>query len=205
MATPWSENGQQKTPNDLKEHLKWILTEERKRTVPGKPPARLPLRKELPTLGTLAPDVASIDDLHAREASSFEDRARALRSEREAAGVGDRYTGMQPASQPSVDRNLVGQQIENCFSYDLNDGGTSLLWRQGVVLEVSDGTNMMRGPRSKFKKGEAVRVQWDANEEVGEDVNESVESLLPSRWNPRNKHTEGSWRLDMENKNSTSN
>jgi len=48
-----------------------------------------------------------------------------------------------------------------------------------------------------YKAGEAVLIRWDANAERNELASESVQCLLPSKWNPKGKHTEGSWRLDV--------
>eukprot|EP00957_Ditylum_brightwellii_P123622 9425082-Ditylum_brightwellii.AAC.1 len=56
---------------------------------------------------------------------------------------------MQPAVQPNVDEHLVGHQLEICFKYDLENGKEALVWCQGVVLVISDGTNMIKiGHRS---------------------------------------------------------
>ena len=64
---------------------------------------------------------------------------------------------------------------------------------------VSDGTNMIKpgAQTACYKPGEAVVIRWDANEERNEASNESAQRLLKSKWNPRGKHSEGSWRLDV--------
>ena len=52
--------------------------------------------------------------------NEIEEQARNLRSEREEAGVGDRYSEMQPTSMPTVDTNLVRKWLDVCFDYKLD-------------------------------------------------------------------------------------
>eukprot|EP00957_Ditylum_brightwellii_P095682 7290571-Ditylum_brightwellii.AAC.2 len=61
---------------------------------------------------------------------------------------------MQPDVQPNVDEYLVGRQLEICFKYDMENDKEALVWHQGVVLAISDGTNMVEiGHRlAKYKK-----------------------------------------------------
>ena len=66
---------------------------------------------------------------------------------------------------------------------------------------MSDGTNIVKPGKltACFKAGEAVMMRWDACEECNEQVSESAQRLLPSRWNPKGKHSDGSWRIDVGN------
>lgn len=118
---------------------------------------------------------------------------------------------MQPITGPSVDAELVGKRIEVCFEYEMNEEGeNNLAWCQGVVVAVSDGTNLTRrgneildgtkggGRRAMYKAGEAARIRWDSVLEGESEV--TNESLLPSKWNPKGRHRKGCWRFDLSGK-----
>eukprot|EP00957_Ditylum_brightwellii_P014919 1125041-Ditylum_brightwellii.AAC.2 len=68
----------------------------------------------------------------------------------------------------------------------------ALVWRQGIVLAISDSTNMAKiGHRSaKYKKEEAIMICWDANEDLEETSTESSQKLLKSKWNLKGRHSE---------------
>lgn len=113
--------------------------------------------------------------------------------------MGDQYTYMQPFLRPNVDGTLIGERLDVCCSYEIDGGGSELRWCQGEVIKVSDGTNIVK-PNSCtacFKRGEAVVMRWDANDERNEPSSESAQRLLPSKWNPK-EHTDGSWRFDLD-------
>ena len=109
---------------------------------------------------------------------------------------------MQLTSMPAVDNKLLGKRLDICEKYDLHEGGTELRWSQGVIMKVSNGSNILRpGARTaKFKKGEGVLIQWDADVAHNEPVTTSAQRLLSTKWNPKGKHTKGSWRFDVSKK-----
>ena len=80
---------------------------------------------------------------------------------------------------------------------DLDEKETTNRWCQGVVINVSDGTNMVRGhgSRRKYKRDEAVMVLWDPIPDLGHPSCESAQVLLQSKWN---KHVIGGWRMDLK-------
>jgi hypothetical protein len=201
LATPWSKNGKAFSTAQLATHLKLIISKQRTRHIPEKPPANLPTRKVLPNLGTVTADVIDIDMANLECSDEFENKARTTKQEREAAGVGDRFALMQPHSQPVVDCSLIGTRLDVCHKYDLNDGsnGSQLHWSQGVVILVSDGTNIVKiGSRTAcYNAGEAVIIRWDANPVANEESTESIQCLKPRQFNPVT-HSDGSWRLDLD-------
>ena len=79
---------------------------------------------------------------------------------------------------------------------------TEAFQSQGIVVEVSNGSNILKpGARTvKFKKGEGVLIRWDANAAHNDLVSTSAQRLLSSKWNPKQTHTEGSWRFDFSRK-----
>ena len=107
MATPWSRNGKVLTVTELTAHLKLIIVQQRKRTIPDKPPVTLPERKSLPKLGTEVKDLIEINLGKDEDRDRFEKNAHSIRIEREKLGIGDRYAEMQPTSIPKIDKPLL--------------------------------------------------------------------------------------------------
>ena len=67
------------------------------------------------------------------------------------------------------------------------------------MVDVSDGSNILKpGARSAcYKKGKTVMIRWDEDKDRKEPSHISAQRLLPSKWNPKNKHSEGAWRFDI--------
>ena len=107
LATAWSKNGKELTVNELSNHLKKIISHQRTREIPDKPPVELPERKILPTLGTKMAILSRIKGKYASQSQNFEIAGQNLRVERELAGIGDQYSQMQPLSMPVVDKNQL--------------------------------------------------------------------------------------------------
>ena len=51
---------------------------------------------------------------------------------------------MQPLSMPPVDKHLIGRKLAVCFEWNLEEAGTGLMLSQGEVVNVSDGTNILK-------------------------------------------------------------
>eukprot|EP00957_Ditylum_brightwellii_P163893 12477603-Ditylum_brightwellii.AAC.1 len=65
----------------------------------------------------------------------------------------------------------------------MENGKEALVLHQGIVLAISESTNMVEiGHRSaKYKKGEAIMICWDANEDLEETSTVSSQRLLKSK------------------------
>jgi hypothetical protein len=63
--------------------------------------------------------------------------AEKLREQLETEGTIDRYEKLQP-SRPEVDEQLIGQEIEQLWIYEEEDGETVLPWCQGVVVAIKN-------------------------------------------------------------------
>ena len=61
--------------------------------------------------------------------------------ERDAVGIGDRYSNMQYNSAPAIDKYFIGKRLDICLQYFIDDGGTRLPWIQREIILVSDGKN----------------------------------------------------------------
>ena len=62
-----------------------------------------------------------------------------------------------------IDNIFIGKRIELLSEFNLDNKGINkqLCWCAGTVEQVSDGTWVMPGKRSKcFKGGEAAQVRW---------------------------------------------
>jgi len=99
LAHPWSKDGVVHSVDELCNHLKHIIGEEGRRTMPNKPPPTMPKRKDMLTLGAAAPDLAAVDKKQQDNTGSFEENAKRVREEREEAGAGDRCGLMQPEAE----------------------------------------------------------------------------------------------------------
>ena len=71
---------------------------------------------------------------------------------------------------------------------------------QGEVIMISDGSNILKpGERTaKFKAGKVVCIRWDTNIDRNEPIHITAQRLLPTTWNPKGKHYDGSWRFDLK-------
>ena len=192
VSCAWSKGGVAFSPVELMEHLKKLISEQSKRTIPSKPPVPGLARKELPALGKRTADVAALDAKEAASGSALEAAARATKADREAKGIGDSYQQRQ-GSKPDLDERLIGKRIEVVFHYTLPDGvfGQALMWCSGEVVDLDPR------PYTTFPKGKSATIKWDANDRVlpPEPVSVSGSKLLPSRWN---KDGVGAWRLDLD-------
>ena len=181
--------------------------------IPEEPPIQIPQRKILPQLGTQSSDLKALDEKFATDCSGFHDTALSKIEEREAKGEGDRRMEFQDFRVPDVS-TLIGKRIDVLCEYDLDTDSdeevendpkeltvpketTAKRWCRGVVIDVSDGKNMVRGhgSRRKYKPGEALMVLWDAIPELDHPSCESAQVLLRSKWN---KQVIGSWRMNIE-------
>ena len=98
--------------DQLADHLKLVIKEQRKRSIPSKPPIPLPEHKDLPILGTKTPDLVAIESNYLLKSDKFEKDAHTTRNNREAAEVGDRHADLQPMSRPNIDQHLLGKRLD---------------------------------------------------------------------------------------------
>eukprot|EP00324_Dicrateria_rotunda_P009207 CAMPEP_0206182066 /NCGR_PEP_ID=MMETSP1474-20131121/69241_1 /ASSEMBLY_ACC=CAM_ASM_001110 /TAXON_ID=97495 /ORGANISM="Imantonia sp., Strain RCC918" /LENGTH=301 /DNA_ID=CAMNT_0053596567 /DNA_START=24 /DNA_END=929 /DNA_ORIENTATION=- len=189
----WSKGGKAYSSAELATHLIEKIKASGKRTVPTKP--------------HMSRAAAVLDAAGAAQAAAVEAEARRVRRYRERAGVGDRYAECQGA-MPGVE-TLLGARIEVCCDYMLLDdagkptGESEPRWSAGLVVLVSDGRNMKiheddeRANAPRYKRLEAVKIQWDADVARKEDVSTSAQRLLPSLWNPKGEAKVGGWRMHL--------
>ena len=93
----------QYSPQELGKHLKGIIRNEKKCTIPNEPPAMIPQRKQLSQLGKQKSDVKVIDAIHQEKSVQLDDNARMTRINRESIGQGERYEELQPTSIPKIE------------------------------------------------------------------------------------------------------
>ena len=136
-----------------------------------------------------------MDDKFVSNVEGLEIQAREIIRDRESVGEGDIYSECQPPVMPEVS-DLLGERIDVLCNFDLEDGTSATRWCQGVVTEISDGTNIvMLGKKTRcYEKNKAVMVLWDDIPEMDFLQQEVAQPLLPSKWN---KHSIGGWRFDV--------
>ena len=180
----WSTKRVARTPDMLADHLKTILKAEASRPIPRDPPANLPTRKDVSTLGTLSKDVAAMDQARSENDQEFKASANQLRDERERDGFGDRYMEQQPVVMPAYD-TLLNKKIEKLFEMTEPDTTTNLNWCQGEVMKVSKGGS------------NKVTIRWNPEHLKEGEPETSREQLMRSKWNPKTP-SDGAWRIFIE-------
>ena len=184
----WSKDGKQHSVEFLAEKLKFIIKQERKLSIPDKPPINIPKRKKLPTLGKQTVIAENLDNNYIKDEEGFVRNADTIRKEREDIGIGSMYSEMQPRNRPKIDTTFVGTRIEVLFMFDILDRDEpekALRWCQGKVVKVLEN-----------KKIPTVEVLWDPIEESNSGVHKTCVELRDRKWNPK-KDSEGAWRLEV--------
>ena len=90
---------------------------------------------------------------------------------------------MRLTSAPDIDKILIGERLDVCLQYFLDDGGTELSWIQGEVILVPYGTNIpnKQGRQACYKAGKNVMIHWGGNKEINEAVSELPQRLIRSK------------------------
>ena len=90
--------------------------------------------------------------------------------------------------------------VETKEDFDrLNRGWLTSFFGHTGEPKRKGGLSSLFGKRSSFfGAGEAAVVRWDASDDLGEESSESSVHLLKSKWNPQGRHTQHSWRLNLE-------
>ena len=195
FSITWSHKGKSRSVKELAKHLRKIVVEEKKMTIPDEPPADVPKRRDMPILGDdWTDEVKKLDEKYFQNESKFRQDAEALRNELESKGEGSMFSSMQPFIQPGV-HDLVGRRIDVLSSIDVLVGKeTQLRWCQGLVSDVVDD-GAPKVANGKVRDA-TVMVQWDGMADVSgwEDGGNQSQVLKRHLWN---KDKEGAWRLDI--------
>ena len=179
---PWSQAGKSFTPSELFQHLiNVVIPLAEKLEVPSEPPLTLPAPPDLPVIGTKASIDMTTGSFYADKLMNVKKQAYKERDAREAQGKGDRWSEMQEFNAPEVNSDLVGFNIEMLFEYPDDDGGRLTNWYNGEVISIVN------------EKKSTVRIKWDPLCLGENDEPETVEQLLPMKWNQNNAKP-GVWR-----------
>jgi hypothetical protein len=76
---PWWKDGRKYSVFELAKHLQWVIRKEKKEDIPTEPPINMPRRMDLPALGTLTSDVASLDEKYNENESEIKAKAIKMR------------------------------------------------------------------------------------------------------------------------------
>ncbi len=94
-------------------------------------------------------------------------------------GKTDRDASRQSHIMPNIDENLIGFNIEYCFSYVDADGGEYHAWCDGVVERIVNAEKRM------------VDIRWNEEKVHEDDVKVSRHQLNIRGWNAKKV---GAWR-----------
>ena len=178
----WSKDRKQHSVEFLAEKLKFIINQERKLSIPDKPPINIPKQKKFPTLGKQTVVVENQDKNYIKDEEGIVRNADTLQKEREDIGIGSIYSEMEPPNRPKIDNTFVGTRIEVIFMFEILDRDEpekALRWCQGKVVKVLENIKIP-----------TVEVLWDPIEESNSGVRKTCVELRDRKWNPK-KDSEG--------------
>ena len=196
--TNWSKGGAPLSVPQLTARLIEILKMYKGKPVPDAPETTMPRRKQLPVIGTLIEKVKQMDVENATKIKDFDISARKEWKNRTESGEAKTVQNLQKIGTNMLDQSWVGTRVEYYAYYDIDEEGNERKLRPvgGKILEVSDGTWLLPGARTKcYKKNEAASVLWDAVEEANCPQCKSIEEFRPRKFN---KDCEGGWRKEIE-------
>ena len=152
-------------------HFVEVVLPMEKDGVPEKPLLRFQDNTTKYTLGTRSALEVELLDNHSKTAEEIEGEAMLERARREMEGETDLDASRQTHIMPNVDDNLVGFNIEFCFSYVDEDGGEYLAWIDGVVEQIVNAGKRM------------VEIRWNEQKVHEDDVKVSRHKLQIRKWN----------------------
>ena len=194
--TAWSVNGKPHSVEYLAHHLKYVITDSSlKNKQATKPAITLPSRRPLPSLGMQTVDARAKNEEDATLSNEMENKSNEERLRLINEGVRDEMRLRQPSCSPELE---VGMKSQYAFRHTNEDETCETIeWCTGEVTKVSNGSNLRNagnGPKY-HRKGGAVEVQWEANEEKGEDISYSIVEIKKTLFNC---YKECGWRLHFD-------
>ena len=115
----------------------------------------------------------------------------------EEGGFGSAHSSMQRPDPPDLE-SIIGERISSLCSIDMDTATKvkDLIWMNGKVMRVSDGTWLVgtNAQKNCFKSGEAAELLWDAVPEVNYPSGKSIAEFKPNIWN---KDKLGAWCKDL--------
>ena len=121
-----------------------------------------------------------MDVENARKIDYFEIKARNEWKKRTESGEAKTVRNLQRIGTNMLDQSFVGTRVEYLAYYDIDEEGNERKLRPvgGKILEVSDGTWLLPGARTKcYKKNEAANILWDVVEEANYPQCKSIEDF----------------------------
>ena len=192
----YTRDGKPKKIEELVEHLKKIIVEEKdeKYVIPAQPPLITMLRKPAPIIGTITDGMRVLNENCMHDEETRRDVVLRLSRERKARGEAySYYETYQPAFRPTLEELVEGtKRIDVLWAIDDEDEdgnvvSTDYQWCQGKVVGLVS------------KEEHEVLVMWDGMPDIkgwekGSETPDAVE-LHPNKWRSRK---EMGWRLDVD-------
>jgi hypothetical protein len=98
----WSKNGKKFSVQELVQHLRWIIREEKKYDISPGPNINVPTRTNLPILKMQKCDVTALDCRYIANEMRFKKKAKKMCREHESKGEGSMHSQLQPFSWPDI-------------------------------------------------------------------------------------------------------
>ena len=187
----FSKDGIALTVNELSTLLKRIVRELPRISITP-PEFTVPKRSTLPVIGQLTKEVTALDEKQDKLQADMMNRIETEMEDRIENGEIDLCSNRQAATAPELKR---GMRVDVLCHYSVDaDDSELLIWCQGLIQEVSNGSNIAKEGGGYHKKGD-VSVLWNANEQRNELASVSIIALPKNLFN---KQVEGSWRIDVD-------
>ena len=152
--------------------------------MPDKPETTMPRRNQLPAVGTLVIEKAKqLDVENARTFDDFDIKAQKEWKKRTESRETKTVQTYKKIGTNMLDPSWVGTRVEYLAYYDIDEERNNRVLRpvDGKILEVSDGTWLIPGKRTKYyKKNETANVLWDAIEKTNCLQCKSIEEFHPT-------------------------
>ena len=178
----WTKDGYTFTSSELFDHfVNVVLEAERTRDIPTEPDVSLSVDNCRYSLGTMT--ALTIDErFNAKSGEEFKQEMLEERERREEERETDRAARLQRNVMPDFNDELIGFNIEYCFTYlDEEDGSSYPAWCDGVIESIVS------------KRLRTVMIRWNANKVAEGDASVSKHPLMKSCWNPKHPK-QNAWR-----------
>ena len=151
--------------------------------------------KTLKQLGSPTAQVEELANTAEYTGEQLKAKVEAERERREAAGLTDSVSNMQPARPRPLDQTLVGKRLEIRWKYTEGGGSEPVwIWCSGEVVQVADGVSDKASERhKKLLPAGAVRMKYPEDPEYAEGESFAWQVLHPAKWN---RDVQYGWRWD---------
>ena len=165
----WSENRKQKTIPQLTDMFIEIIKMFKNVPVPDDPNTTMPQRKQQPVVDTLNHKARQLNREKEGKLEEFNMGCLKEWERRDVSGEAATSQNLQALGKHKLDKSCIKKRIRYSAYYDVDGEGKEkkLQWVGGLRLDVSDGTWLIPGARTRcYAENEATSVLWDEVQEA---------------------------------------